>query len=392
MVRIVPKFFIMLPVLIVLLFAAIAAIVLLIRLCIKKPWIGAIIAAVFLFIFTSIFFVPRYTSYHRMMGNQPESEPVLPSVIQSGDTTVAIWSPGIEDQFEADVYPSKISAVHSLGLRMAKPVRQVLGDQRSPKRIIVLKGNIDQQLVQEFGNAVAKVFPETSWSVGNVWSEIKPDEVWMRLELVDMGNRSDQWQSNNDKNPTSGRIEATAMVKDKQSTINSRFFEKPWVDDLTEFLNNKPNSRFLVARSSESCLSEAEANSQAMENACTQIGLLLTKIQDPIKLSSGDILENGLITDRFVQSFEGTAGKIWRQALLIDASKEKLNQLVRRNLIIARARRFGFIKTISSIAGLFILIIIVYAFLNAATKGYYMWSLRIAGFVLALILIFLFLA
>ena len=82
-----------------------------------------------------------------MMGNQPESEPVLPSVIQSGDTTVAIWSPGIEDQFEADVYPSKISAVHSLGLRMAKPVRQVLGDQRSPKRIIVLKGNIDQQLV-----------------------------------------------------------------------------------------------------------------------------------------------------------------------------------------------------------------------------------------------------
>jgi hypothetical protein len=38
------------------------------------------------------------------------------------------------------------------------------------------------------------------------------------------------------------------------------------------------------------------------------------------------------------------------------------------------------------------LITVVYVFLNAATKGYYAWSLRIAGIVLALIVIFLLLA
>jgi hypothetical protein len=382
-----PKLFILSPILIVLLLAAIALLVLFIKLCIRKPLAAVILVLVLLLLVPII--ILRPISHRRIVSYEQQAVPIVPSVIQSGNTTAAIWSPGIEDQFEADIYPSKISAVRSLGLRMAKPIRQVLGDQTSPTRIIVLKDNIGQQLVQEFGNAVAKVFPGTSWSVGNEWSEIKPDEVWMKLELVDVGNRSDQWQSNTDKNLTSGRIEATAMVKDKQSTINARFVEKPWVDDFTEFLNNKPNSRFLVARSSESCLSEAEANSQAMKNACVQIGPLLTKIQDPIKLSSGDILENGMIIDRFVQSFEGTAGKIWRQALLIDASREKLNQLVRRNAIIARARKFSIMRTFFSIAGLFILIILVYVFLNAATKGYYMWSLRIAGFVLVLILIFL---
>jgi len=402
----------MFPVLILLLFASIAVLVLFVKLCFKKPWIAAIIALALLFVLAPIFIL-HPVSHRRIVRYEQQAVPLVPSAIHSGNTTAAIWSPGIEDQFEADVYPSQVSAVRSLGLRMAKPVQQVLGNQTLPKRIIVLKGNIDQQLVQEFGNAVAKVFPETSWfviddqlikelgnavvkvfpkisqSVQNEWPEIKPDEVWMKLEFVDLGARSAQWQSNTGQIITSGRIEATAMVKDKQSTINARFVEKPWVDDFTEYLNSNPNNRFLVVRSSESCLSEAEANQQAMNNACSQIGTLLTNLQNPNKLSSNDILENGMIIDRFVQSFEGAAGKIWRQALLIDTSAEKLNQLVRRNVRIARARKFGFIRTISSIAGLFILIIIVYAFLNAATKGYYMWSLRIAGFVLALILIFL---
>jgi len=36
------------------------------------------------------------------------------------------------------------------------------------------------------------------------------------------------------------------------------------------------------------------------------------------------------------------------------------------------------------------LITVVYAFLNAATRGYYTWSLRIAGIVLAAAVIILF--
>lgn len=385
MVGIRPKFIIMLPVFILLLFALIAVLVLLVRLCIKKPRVGAIVVLVLLL-------PPIFLLFLSMPHIVPQPIPLLPSVVQSGDITTAIWSPGIEDQFEADVYPSKLSAVRSLGLQMAQPVQKVFTDQDSPKRIVLLNGDYDSQLLQEFGKAVAKVFPESPWFIKDQWSQMKPDEVWMKLEFVDIQNRSAQWQSNHGQNITSGRIQATAFVKDKQSAINAKFVEKPWVDDFSTFLNSRSGSRFIVAKSSESCLSESEANQQAMENACMQIGPLLTSFRDPITLSSKDILESGMILDRFVQSFDGTAGKIWRQALLIDASADKLTMLARRKADIIRLKKTTIAKTIFSIVGLVFLIIVVYVFLNAATKGYYVWSLRIAGAVLALVLIFLLLA
>jgi hypothetical protein len=93
-----------------------------------------------------------------------------------------------------------------------------------------------------------------------------------------------------------------------------------------------------------------------------------------------------------VQSFDGRAGKIWRQALLIDASAGKIEQLALRKAVVARAMKMSLARMFFSVVGLLVLITVVYAFLNAATKGYYAWSLRIAGAVLALVVIILFLA
>ena len=391
-----PKIFFMLPLLILFLFAVIAVMILFLKLFIKKPWIAAIAALVLLLLGAFFIVMPqrhivRYPQINTM-------ELVLPD---SGQITAAIWSPGIEDEFVADVYPSKVSAVRSLGLRMVQPVRQVFGDQLSPKRIILLKGDYDRQLLQEFGKAVAKVFPETPWFIKDEWSEMKPDEVWMKLEFAVYQARSAQWQSSYDKSITSGGVEATAFIAGRQTTINARYVEKPWVNDFSAFLNNRPDSRFIIAKSSESCLSESEANHQAMENACAQVSQMLERASGRLsgvpatllsQVNSNDVLEGGLVLDRFVQGFEGAAGKIWRQALLIDASADKLTQLARRKADMIRAKKVTITRTASSIAGLVVLIIVVYVFLNAATKGYYVWSLRIAGVVLALLLIFLLLA
>jgi len=391
-----PKIFFMLPLLILFLFAVIAVMILFLKLFIKKPWIAAIAALVLLLLGAFFIVMPqrhivRYPQINTM-------ELVLPD---SGQIKAAIWSPGIEDEFVADVYPSKVSAVRSLGLRMVQPVRQVFGDQLSPKRIILLKGDYDRQLLQEFGKAVAKVFPETPWFIKDEWSEMKPDEVWMKLEFAVYQARSAQWQSSYDKSITSGGVEATAFIAGRQTTINARYVEKPWVNDFSAFLNNRPDSRFIIAKSSESCLSESEANHQAMENACAQVSQMLERASGRLsgvpatllsQVNSNDVLEGGLVLDRFVQGFEGAAGKIWRQALLIDASADKLTQLARRKADMIRAKKVTITRTASSIAGLVVLIIVVYVFLNAATKGYYVWSLRIAGVVLALLLIFLLLA
>jgi len=55
----------------------------------------------------------------------------------------------------------------------------------------------------------------------------------------------------------------------------------------------------------------------------------------------------------------------------------------------AQAMRSSWARMFLSVLGLLVLITVVYAFLNAATKGYYTWSLRLAGAVLAAVVVVL---
>ena len=148
-------------------------------------------------------------------------------------------------------------------------------------------------------------------------------------------------------------------------------------------------------------MTDGEANRQALENACAQLTQMLSRVTrrrsgvpKPLasRVEADDILESNLVLDRFVQSFEGSAGRIWRQALLIDGSTSKLEQLAHRKVMMARTMKMNWAKMFFTVFGLIVLITIVYVFLNAATKGYYTWSLRIAGIVLAAIAIILLLS
>ncbi|MEJ2705865.1 MAG: hypothetical protein P8Z79_25785, partial [Sedimentisphaerales bacterium] len=195
-----------------------------------------------------------------------------------------------------------------------------------------------------------------------------------------------------------GTVQASVMAAGRQSSIKADFTDKPWVEDFSRFLNARPNSRFIVARSTDSCMTESEANHQALDNACAQVTQMLSRIsrrqsgvRRPLvsRVDSEDILGGNLILDRFVQSFQGSTGPIWRQALLIDGSTGKLEQLAHRKAIMAQAMKMNWARMFASVFGLLFLITVVYVFLNAATKGYYVWSLRIAGIVVAAVVIFL---
>ncbi len=386
--------FLMRPLLLILfLFAVIAVIVLFIKLCSKRPWIAAVAALVLLLLLVPVFvLIPVRIVSHRPVVS-PES-----SSARTEDTTAAIWLPGIEDEFEANVYPSKLSAVRSLGLRISEPVQQVFGGQTSPGGIILFQGAHDRDIVEEFGRAIAQAIPHTKWSIEPETVAVQTDEVGIRLDIMKVQTHPAPWLSESDSKITSGIIQASVLAANKQASIKADFVEKPWIEDFSGFLNTRPNSRFIIAKSADSCMTQAEANRQAVENACAQVTKMLdqvsrrlSKIPVPFTLpvNSDDILKGDFILDRFVQSFKGTAGRIWRQALLIDASAEKLTELARRKAVMARARKMTWARMSLSIVGLLVLIIVVYAFLNAATKGYYVWSLRVAGIALALITIIL---
>ncbi len=384
------------PVFLLLLLVAIPVMIVLIKLCLKRPWIGVLVA-LGLVLFLAPVFVFRVVSQPVAIHSQLHSNW---SPVESESKPAAIWQPGIEDEFEANVYPSKLSAVRSLGLRIGEPIRQLFGDQAWPSKGILFQGSHDPDVLDGLTRAIARKFPQTQWTIAPETVAVEPNEVGIRLDLSALQAGPAPWSSGDSRDEiTRGTVRASVLAGNRQIGISAEFAEKPWIENFYGVWNNRPNRHLIIAKSTESCLTEAEANSQAMGDACNQLTQLLRQTSRaqatpalPRNVASNDILERDFIVDRFAQNFDGRAGKIWRQALLIDASVGKLEQLARHKAVVARTIKWTWARMFGSVIGLLALITVVYAFLNAATKGYYAWSLRIAGIVLAAAVIILFIA
>jgi hypothetical protein len=221
---------------------------------------------------------------------------------------------------------------------------------------------------------------------------LEPNEAGVILRFVDARG------SNTHDEARSGGLEAKTFARGQQSGINVRFSEKPWLEDFARYLSERPGVQVIVARSRETCTDENEARRQALQDACNQLSQAAGQKWEPVPgrppltVSSRDLQEGGFILDQFVQSFDGSAGKIWRQAMLIDASADKLAWLNDRKNAEVHVERMTWAGMIASALGVFAVIAVTYFFLNMATKGYYDWSLRIAGLVLAIVgVIFIFL-
>jgi len=243
-----------------------------------------------------------------------------------------IWTEGVEDQFEADVYPSRRSAERAIGLRTK-------------------------------------------------------DQAGVKLNTVNIETYPAPWSNEPESRLNSGRVEATVTDNNKQTTISASFVAKPWVENFADFVNRSPKDKWILARSQRSCTSQAEAEQQAMSDACRKIAQLLNQVRrrrSGFTVNPADIRSGGFIADRFVQSFDGSAGRIWRQAILINASQDKLTELASQKMITWRSWRVRWIHECISIVGITLLIFAVYLFLNAATRGYYTWSLRMVAIALVL--------
>lgn len=382
-----------LPMLILLLLAA-AVVIALVKLCSKRPWIAVVVPLAVLALF-ALFYLRIGVSHRRVAPVYQRARPEPPASPAGPDA--AIWLPGIEDEFEANVYPSKLSAVRSLGLRIGGPMRQLFGDQTWPNKGILFEGGHDRALLDEFIKSAAGKLPHTQWTIARETVGVQPGEVGVRLDLSVFQAGPAPWQTGSASNLTHGTFRASILTGNGQISTNAEFVEKPWIEDFYGAWNNRPNMRLIVAKSAESCLTPDEADRQALENACIQLTEMLrqtTRAQAtpslPRTVTANDVLEGDFIVDRFAQSFDGRAGKIWRQALLIDASVDKMEKLVEHKAVVARIQRWSWARMIFSVAGLLALITVAYAFLNAATRGYYTWSLRIAGAAIAAVVIILF--
>ena len=231
MIHMIPKVFLMLPVLILLLFAVIGVIILSFKVCSKRPWIIVIMALGLLLI------VPYFILATSHRSGSFHTKVVLPSISPpSEEMTTTIWLPGIEDEFKANIYPSKLSAVRSLGLHIGEPVRQVLGEI-SPSGFILFQGAHERRLLEEFGKAITRTFADTKWTIAPETVAVQPDEVGIRIDIVNVHTHPAPWMSDSENEMTTGTVRASVLAADRQASMSAEFVDKPWVEDFSGFLN-----------------------------------------------------------------------------------------------------------------------------------------------------------
>jgi len=174
-----------------------------------------------------------------------------------------------------------------------------------------------------------------------------------------------------------GKIEARIFSSNyDRRAIEVRFAEKPWVENFADYLNRhaEPQRQWIRARSSETCFSVEEAHRLSLQDAAERVGGLLKGFKE--RILPEDLVDSGMIADQFSQSFEGSEGMVWRQALLVDVSKPKLEQLIYKKNVASSMQRRSYMFLGVSFLGMMGIICVLYALANAATKGYYRSVLR----------------
>ncbi len=314
--------------------------------------------------------------------------------------TAPIWSEGVDDQYEADIYPSKKAAVSALGPKLKDWVREVVTEANEPIKIVLFQEDHNRSVVWRFERSLEEAIPGVTCSIESGSRNIDLNEIGMTLRFEVDTSQTPSWENHSpilqeNVRPMilmdSGRAVAKARCRERETTVTQSFSEKPWADDFSAFVNERPDRHFLVARSRSACTSENEAKRQAEADACEQLSLRLADAfpksfpgPEIPGVTLADLQEDGFVVDQFVQSFDGLSGRLWRQALLIEVSRSKMARLERDKRIGMRVERMTWAHMILSSIGALAIIVVSYLFLNMATRGYYVWSLRIAGVVLAI--------
>ena len=298
-----------------------------------------------------------------------------------------IWAEGIDSELEAEVYPSKLAAVRALGSRVDRSIRKLTADVNSPAKIVLFQEQNDRILIVELKNAVERSLPDATCVIEAEPRNIQRDETGITVRFADTDMQPAPWAKSAETKVESARIEINVSTPGGHMATGKRFVEKPWVEDFATFASTRPDQHFIVTRSIGTCTSEGEANQQALDDARARLTEALGKrgrLPEPV-ITATDVLQGGFVIDQFAQSFAGSVGKIWRKAMLIDVSGPRLAQLSGQKTHESRQMRATWARMGFSVIGVTVLIGAIYFFLNMATMGYYEWSLRIAGIVLAIV-------
>ncbi|MBW8016887.1 MAG: hypothetical protein FVQ82_11925 [Planctomycetes bacterium] len=311
----------------------------------------------------------------------------------------AVWSPGIEKDFQADVYFSRSAALRGIAARADKKVREMaLNGHAIPKKLALLtyKDQFADGLIEEAVGIFQNVLPDTEcYAVAAGKESFTQNDSWVSMELTESPGHVSNIRVNgrrvntylNDSDFSNGNFKAAIHLKKSSSSFSVRFTEKPWLDNFSAFQNTCPQRQLAIAYSQTACNSFDWAVRQATRQAQQIVNRMILDIHRSMpksgrsragfSLSRQELYQHGIVVDNFQQSFTGSAAPIYRHALLLDVSPDRIMPLAKNKIRRYNIERQSWTYHILSAIGIALVICVIYLILNAATRGYYTAVLRI---------------
>jgi len=173
--------------------------------------------------------------------------------------------------------------------------------------------------------------------------------------------------------------------------------EKPWVHGWINYVNTT-GFHGLVAESSGTSPSQDDARREAIESAVSQLRDLLVTRRDVLAAKNfrnddgalREVIANAVrdgetVADEYASADTRSYGTIWKHYLLIDTSPDTINPLADRFIQLSEAQKGRQLNAAGSLAALSGVIVLTYLFLNAATKGYFVWRLRATAILIVIV-------
>ncbi len=318
--------------------------------------------------------------------------------------------------FEPDIHASKESAVRAVARMVAKQYKAAIASEADLPRIayigysssLVAEGEGQspslRKLTQAAAVAVQEVFQDNPrFSVAiNARPAIRPPDVatlnggvFVYLDVIEEPRPGDDSEH-------AGLLEGTIRGALGEFSRRVEYLDKPWNDDFDRWRNTHEPGSWVLGESENFCPDRAQSIDQAMRDAASRLREPVSRQLMQLSGRRGDWLRRqqdvyhwlddegyrrlrakDFQTDVFTQEFKRPYGSVWRSAVLVHVPPVKAETLLDAYRQEIGAQRASWFRTLLSAVGLFVLIAAVYGFLSAATRGYYVWSVRLATVVLA---------
>lgn len=300
---------------------------------------------------------------------------------------------GVDDRksFQPDLYPSELSAARGLAMRSVE-ILSAAQEFCEDADAIEIDGDAGSDAITALSLVLKREFPRVKVELLPASSAGKAtmDVVQARLRLT--GQTTGRSPFGSGRTLNSGTVCLELEGAGVHEVLTSQFIDKPWADDWNTFISSEPKGRWITGVSETPAARDRDALDEARQAAAAK---LWPRVRDRMNAKNASragaikvgeqwvrarlealLRQERFLTDSLVQCIERPYGKVWQASILVDASSANIDALAADCTRQARAEFGAKAVTAGSMAGMVGVIVLLYFFVNAVTKGYFVWRLR----------------